>query len=152
MAIGLRFFLMFLIALLLENCTTPQGIRKELAGSATRREELKKDRSSVEAASRQTFYGMASYYGEKFHGKPTASGEIFNMHKLTAAHRTLPLGTVCRVTNLANHKSVIVRINDRGPFVNDRILDLSYEAARQIGAIAPGVIRVKVEVLRLPEN
>ncbi len=136
----------------LASCTSPQGIRKELTGSAVHREDLKKDRRTLTDAPKQTFFGMASYYGKQFHGKPTASGETFDMYGLTAAHRTLPLGTICRVTNLANHKTVIVRINDRGPFVNDRILDLSYEAARQLDAIREGVIRVKVEVLRFPEK
>ncbi|OPX33970.1 hypothetical protein B1H10_04650 [candidate division KSB1 bacterium 4484_188] len=88
----------------------------------------------------ESFRGTASFYGAKFHGQKTASGEIFDMNKLTAAHRTLPFGTVCRVTNLANKKSVIVKINDRGPFVPGRVLDLSRGAAQALGAIPQGVI------------
>lgn len=87
--------------------------------------------------------GVASWYGPGFNGRRTASGEIFNMHQLTAAHRTLPLPSFVRVTNLANQQSVIVRINDRGPFHAGRILDLSYAAARKIGMLSTG--RVSIE-------
>lgn len=93
-------------------------------------------------------YGNASYYGKKFHGRKTASGETFNMYELTCAHKTLPFNTRVKVTNLSNKKSVIVRVNDRGPFVAGRIIDLSYAAAQKIDLIAAGVTRVKIEVLR----
>jgi len=92
--------------------------------------------------------GEASWYGPEFHGKPTSSQEIYNMHDLTAAHNTLPLGTFVMVTNLSNGKSIVVRINDRGPFVKGRIIDLSYAAARALDMIGPGTARVRVEVLR----
>lgn len=91
--------------------------------------------------------GIASWYGTKFHGQSTASKEIYDMYDLTAAHRTLPFGTKVMVTNLNNGKSVKVRINDRGPFVKGRIIDLSYAAARILGMIGPGVAPVKIEVL-----
>ena len=94
-----------------------------------------------------TFEGTASWYGPEFHGKKTASGEIFDMTDLTAAHKTLPMGTVCVVTNLKNNKSVTVRINDRGPFAKARIIDLSYAAAKVIGMIDTGTAPVRVEVL-----
>lgn len=90
--------------------------------------------------------GDATYYGEAFHGKRTASGETFNMYALTAAHRTLPFGTLVRVTNLENSKSVVVRINDRGPVDESIIIDLSYESARRIDLLSKG--RVKIEILR----
>ncbi|MBW1667462.1 MAG: septal ring lytic transglycosylase RlpA family protein [Deltaproteobacteria bacterium] len=89
-------------------------------------------------------YGRASWYGRKFHGRLTASGEVYNMHALTAAHKTLPLGTVVRVVNLTNGKSAVVRVNDRGPFVKNRIIDLSYAAAKKIGLVGPGVAEVKI--------
>lgn len=92
-------------------------------------------------------YGKASYYGKKFHGRRTASGEVYNQFELTAAHRTLPFGTVCRVTNLRNGKSVRVRINDRGPFVKGRIIDLSYRASQMLEGIQAGVFEVKLEIL-----
>lgn len=88
--------------------------------------------------------GVASYYGKKFHGRKTASGEIYDMYKLTAAHRTLPFGTRVLVTNLANGKSVVVKINDRGPFIKGRIIDLSYEAARRIGITGLGKVKLVV--------
>lgn len=95
----------------------------------------------------KVFTGKASYYADKFHGKYTASGEVFDMNKFTAAHRTLMFGTSVKVTNLWNNKSVVVRINDRGPFKGDRIIDLSKEAARKIGMLAAGVVDVKIEIL-----
>jgi len=100
----------------------------------------------------ETIEGLASYYGEKFHGKPTASGEIFNMFELTAAHKTLPLGTIAKVTNLSNNKSIIVKINDRGPVPEDRIIDLSYGAAKLIDMIKEGVTKVKIDILSLGES
>src|SRR5215470_6781502 len=94
--------------------------------------------------------GVASWYGPGFHGKRTANGEIYDQYELTAAHQTLPLGTRALVTSLTNGRSVEVRINDRGPFVGDRIIDLSYAAARVVGMIGPGTMPVRVEVLDGP--
>ena len=91
--------------------------------------------------------GEASYYGNELAGNRTASGERFNPRALTAAHRTLPLGSKLRVTNTANGKSVIVRINDRGPFAKSRLIDVSYAAAKQIQMIRAGHARVKLELL-----
>ncbi len=88
--------------------------------------------------------GVASWYGPKFHGRPTASGEVFDMHELSAAHRTLPLGTWVQVTHLENGQSIQVRINDRGPFVEGRIIDLSYAAARTLGMVRQGIAWVSV--------
>ena len=89
--------------------------------------------------------GMASWYGKKFNGQRTSSGEIYDMYAMTAAHPTLPLPSYARVTNLSNHKSVIVRINDRGPFMKDRIIDLSYTAAYKLGLIGDGSAEVEVD-------
>ncbi len=91
--------------------------------------------------------GEASWYGPEFHGQPTSSREIFDMHDLTAAHKSLPFGTFVMVTNLQNGKSIIVRINDRGPFVKDRVIDLSYAAAKALDIVGPGTARVRLEVL-----
>jgi rare lipoprotein A len=88
--------------------------------------------------------GIASWYGPDFHGKRTSSGEIYDMHSMTAAHKTLPLGTLVRVRHLQNQRSVDLRINDRGPFVGNRVIDLSYEAARQLGVVGPGTAAVEV--------
>lgn len=92
--------------------------------------------------------GLASWYGEDFHGKLTSNMEIYNMNDMTAAHKTLPFGTRVIVTNLNNNKSVTVRINDRGPFVEGRDIDLSYAAAKVLGMIGPGVVPVTIEVLK----
>jgi rare lipoprotein A len=92
--------------------------------------------------------GLASWYGQQHQGLKTASGETFDMNKLTAAHRTLPFGTRLRVTNVENGKSVVVRVNDRGPHVAGRVLDLSYRAAQALGMTGAGVARVEVVVIR----
>ena len=91
--------------------------------------------------------GVASWYGEKFHGRKTANGETYNMYAMTAAHKTLPLGTWVRVHNLLNNRSEVVRINDRGPFVDRRIIDLSYTAAKKLGVVGPGTAPVKITAL-----
>ena len=92
--------------------------------------------------------GIASWYGPGFDGKPTASGETYDMHGLTAAHSTLPLGTVVRVANLHNKKAITVRINDRGPFVGDRVLDLSLGAAKKLDVVKHGTAPIRLTVLR----
>ena len=91
--------------------------------------------------------GLASWYGRRFHGKPTASGERYDMYAMTAAHTLLPIPSYARVTHLGNGRSVIVRINDRGPFRTDRIIDLSYAAAHRLGVVQAGSARVEVEAL-----
>jgi len=91
--------------------------------------------------------GIASIYSNKFKGKKTASGEIYSPKKLTAAHRSLPLGTLVRVINIKNGRKVIVKINDRGPYEKGRMIDLSYEAARRLGITKKGLAKVKIEVL-----
>ena len=93
---------------------------------------------------------LASYYGEAFQGRPTSSGEIFDMYAMTAAHKTLPFGTMLEVTNLENGNSVVVRVNDRGPFVADREIDLSQGAAEKLGMITAGVARVSISILSEP--
>ncbi len=92
--------------------------------------------------------GLASYYAHKFHGRPTASGEIYNMYGLSAAHRELPLGTVIHVTHLGNGRSIKLKVNDRGPFVEGRILDLSLGAARRLDMVEEGVARVKIRIVK----
>ena len=92
--------------------------------------------------------GMASFYDAKFQGRRTASGERFNNSALTAAHKSLPFGSLVKVTNVRNSKSVVVRINDRGPYVRGRVIDLSKAAAKKIGLSRTGTARVKLEVLK----
>lgn len=91
--------------------------------------------------------GKASWYGKDFHGKKTANGYIYNMYGVSAAHKTLPLGTQVRVTNLENNRSVVLIINDRGPFVHGRILDLSYGAASKLGSVERGVVKVRIQAI-----
>ncbi len=96
--------------------------------------------------------GIASWYGERFHGRKTASGEPFDMKALTAAHPTLPFGTIVRVTNTRNRRTVDVRINDRGPYAKGRIIDLSYAAAKQLEMIDAGAVEVRLEVRSVPDD
>ena len=105
------------------------------------------EKDYVPIAARQPYRerGVASWYGKKFHGQKTSSGEVYDMYKMSAAHKTLPIPSYARVTNLANGRSVVVRINDRGPFHSERIIDLSYAAAYKLGYIATGSTRVEVE-------
>lgn len=107
-------------------------------------------RAPVRPPAPEAQVGVASWYGPKFHGRRTASGEIFDMHELTAAHRTLPLGTWVQVTHLESGRSIQVRVNDRGPFVDGRIIDLSYAAARALGIVKEGVAWVSVWPLQAP--
>lgn len=91
--------------------------------------------------------GIASWYGPGFHGRKTAAGDVYNMYELTAAHKSLPLHTLVKVTNLDTQKDVLVRINDRGPFIDDRVIDLSFAAAQQLGMVAKGTAPVQVTVV-----
>jgi rare lipoprotein A len=102
---------------------------------------------SAPVAVRSTETGLASWYGHPYHGRAAANGEIYDMEKFTAAHRTLPFGTLVRVTNLGNRKTVDVRIIDRGPFVAGRIIDLSHAAAQAIDMIGPGVSQVRLDII-----
>jgi rare lipoprotein A len=96
--------------------------------------------------------GVSSWYGEPFHGRQTANGEIYDMYGLTAAHRLMPLGTIVKVTHRENGRSVTVKVNDRGPFVRGRILDLSYGAAKRLEMTSTGTAPVAIEVVDLPRN
>jgi rare lipoprotein A len=116
-----------------------------LAGACAHRKAPSAAPAPIEHPYAET--GQASWYGKAHQGERTASGERFDMHALTAAHRTLPFGTIVRVTAVGSGKSVNVRINDRGPFRRDRIIDLSYEAARRLGIIHGGTARVEIKVV-----
>lgn len=97
-------------------------------------------------------YGVSSYYAEKFHGRRTANGEIYDMYGISGAHQTLPLNTIVKITNLENNKELVVRVNDRGPFIKNRIFDCSYGAAVKLEFISKGTAIVKVEVLEIGNN
>jgi rare lipoprotein A len=121
-----------LILSLLVGCSSAAAVNDEKTRSYAKSHQL---------------VGQASWYGQKFHGKLTASGERYNMRAYTAAHKTLPFGTVVRVTNTANNKSVDVKINDRGPYAKGRVIDLSQKSFEQIGSVKNGVAPVTIEVI-----
>ena len=128
-------------------------------GSRLNRSKSTKKIKSTSASSkngkvkhRKVMTGVSSFYAEDFHGKLTANGEVYDMYGVTAAHKTLPLNTVCRVTNLANNKSLILRINDRGPYIKGRILDCSYGAAKKLDFIKEGTTNVKIEVIEFGDG
>lgn len=110
--------------------------------------EVKKSAKGPENSLLVTNQGYASWYGRELHGKPTASGEIFDMNKMTAAHRDFPMGSLVLVKNLENGKRALVTINDRGPYVEGRIIDVSYAAARELGFAEKGIARVEIELLQ----
>jgi len=133
--------------------TEPPANSKNTAASVVEPASLAEESTvpaPVEARPLSTETGVASWYGGVYDNRRGSNGEIYNMHAMTAAHRTLPLGTVVRVTNLKTERSAVVRITDRGPFVRGRILDLSEQAAKQVDVWVPGVAMVRVEVLHTP--
>ena len=137
--------LLAMAALLLQACTasppsTPQGHPRPYRVDGT----WYKPMPDAKGFSQR---GIASWYGKKFHGRRTSSGEVYDMYALTAAHKTLPLGTWVKVRRLDNSRQVVVRVNDRGPFVHGRIIDLSYSAAKELGMVGPGTARVEVIAL-----
>jgi peptidoglycan lytic transglycosylase len=125
----------------------PPPIQPSAAPPETTKSDGNTAPAPVPQGSGRTEEGKASWYGAPFHGRRASNGEVYDMYKLTAAHRTLPFGTVVRVTNLDNGKSTVVRITDRGPFVDNRIIDLSLAAAREIESVGPGVVPVRLEIL-----
>jgi rare lipoprotein A len=125
-----------------------EAATKAPASAANGAPAKKRDNATPNPAlSAYTEEGIASWYGVPFNGRRASNGEIYDMNKMTAAHRTLPFDTVVRVTNLSNGKSAVVRITDRGPFVDNRIIDLSMAAAREIDSIGPGVVPVRLEII-----
>lgn len=139
-------FLFILVSLffIISGCSTNPRYRRSHIGIQQKHFGTTSHRSKP---SIHTQTGMASFYGKIFHGKKTASGEIYHKHKFTAAHRNIPFNTLIKVTNLENNRSVIVRINDRGPFVKRRIIDLSEAAAKKIDMIHKGIAKVRIDVI-----
>lgn len=155
-------YCLFLILPLLASCTFGVPITRDRGSVPTQPKTTQKlergNPSSYIVLGRQyhvlnsssgfTQRGVASWYGKKFHGKKTSNGETYNMYAMTAAHKTLPLPTWVRVQNLDNGKSVVVRVNDRGPFVNERVIDLSYTAATKLDMVKGGTARVEISALK----
>jgi rare lipoprotein A len=125
---------------------TPPPEKKEVKKEAV---QAKAEVKIEKRESKEVQYGVASWYGGEFHGRSTSSGEVYDMYQLTCAHNTLPLGTIVMVTNLENGRSLELKINDRGPFVKERIIDVSYAAAQMLGMWEKGTAPVKVEVVSL---
>ncbi|MDQ1265254.1 MAG: rare lipoprotein [Bacteroidota bacterium] len=135
-------YILILSALLLASCSSAVRFTSESGANKTYSKK-----TGEKPASGTKIRGYASYYSEEFNGRLTASGEVFDMNAMTAAHKTFAFGTKLKVTNLKNNRSVIVYINDRGPFVEGRIIDLSLGAAKKLGMIADGVVEVEIEVI-----
>ncbi|MCH7819316.1 MAG: septal ring lytic transglycosylase RlpA family protein [Candidatus Marinimicrobia bacterium] len=133
-----------MIFILFDGCTPNPHFRSD---KATKSHKKIKKYNKNSTGFEKVQYGISSYYGPKFHGKLTANGEIFDMYKVSAAHRYLAIGTLIKVTNLDNNKTLNMRINDRGPYVNNRILDCSYAAALKLGFVEEGTANIKLEVL-----
>ena len=111
-----------------------------------------KSNKSIYSKHKKIYKGVASWYGPNFHGKLTANGEVYDQYGVTAAHKELPLNTIARVTNLDNDKSIILRINDRGPYAKNRILDCSYGAAKKLDFLNQGTANVKIEIIEFGDN
>jgi len=146
------FFISFFLSIVLIGCTASQRFGKEdkekESGSRYERNKSYDDEPDNNNNALETVRGIASYYADKYHGRQTSNGEIFNMYDLTAAHKTYPFDTIVKVTNLSNGKSVKLRINDRMPDYNPRIIDISYKAAIELDMLVSGIADVKLEVLK----
>ncbi len=138
-----------IISSTLFNCSNaPRYYKSDNTGlNKTSKKVSKSGKENKSKGHRKIIKGISSFYAEDCHGKLTANGEVYDMYGLTAAHKTMPLNTICRVTNLENNKSLILRINDRGPYIKGRILDCSYGAAKKLDFINQGTTKVKIEVI-----
>ena len=151
MRINLRFFLT--AVLLLYCCSSaPRYGTQRTAVQNIKKSKTLSTRSKGQTKHRKIIKGISSFYAEDFHGKLTANGEVYDMYGLTAAHKTLPLNTICRVTNQSNGKSLILRINDRGTYIKGRILDCSYGAAKKLDFVNQGTTNVRIEVIEWGDN
>ena len=142
----MKLLIIALIFLLFDGCAPNPHFRSD---KALKSQKKAKKYNKKPTGFEKVQYGISSYYGPKFHGKLTANGEIFDMYKVSAAHRYLAIGTLIKVTNLDNNKTLNMRINDRGPYVNNRILDCSYAAALKLGFVEKGTANIKLEVLEM---
>jgi rare lipoprotein A len=133
-----------------QSTPSPEGAAQQGKSSKSSRHNETSEAATVPTTSGWAETGMASWYGAPYHNRRASNGEIYNMRAMTAAHRTLPLNSIVRVTNLKTGDAVVVRITDRGPFVNGRVVDLSQAAAEKIGLIKSGVARVRVELVKAP--
>ena len=147
-AISIALPLAVLVAFIFSGCGKKHSVAAKRTAPAATHAPAPSKAITESAISNEV--GVASWYGRPFHGRQAANGEIYDMEKLTAAHKTLPFGTWVRVTNLSNNKTVEVRITDRGPFIAGRIIDLSHAAAQEVELIGPGVAQVRLEIVNAP--
>jgi len=145
---GIKALLFLTTMLFVSSCTSSRRFSSDIMGSKPSRSVEVDQNYNKKDLTGKVIMGKASYYADKFHGRQTASGEIFNMNKMTCAHKTLSFGTRLLVKNLKNGKTVIVRVNDRGPFVGNRVIDLSKAAAQKLDMIRSGVIDVEITILK----
>ena len=138
----------FIILLLFVTCT----VSPRYNAASNNNTPSSNDKQNKKITSKKIMRGISSWYGPNFHGKLTANGEIYDMYGTTAAHKTLPLNSIVRVTNLENNKSLILKINDRGPYVGDRILDCSYGAAKKLGFDKQGTTSVEIKVIEFGDG
>ena len=138
----------FIILLLFVTCT----VSPRYNATSNNNISSSNDKKNKKITSKKIMRGISSWYGPNFHGKLTANGEIYDMYGTTAAHKTLPLNSIVRVTNLENNKSLILKINDRGPYVGDRILDCSYGAAKKLGFDKQGTTSVEIKVIEFGDG
>ena len=141
-------YLILALCILFADCTNSPRYGKSVGT------KKKSNPRSLKTSKRipKVITGVSSFYGTDFHGKLTANGEVYDMYGLTAAHKTLPLNTIVRVTNLANNKSLILRINDRGPYIKGRILDCSYGAAKKLDFLLQGTTKVRIEIIEVGDD
>ena len=150
--IRINFLLFIIISFIIFQCApAPRYTSNPTVKIKNTKKKDKKSKSKINNKTynpnKKIYKGIASFYGPKFHGKLTANGEIFDMYGVTAAHKEFPFNTVARVTNENNGKSLILRINDRGPYIDGRMLDCSYGAAHKLGFVVNGTTKVKIEIL-----
>ena len=151
--IPIKIFILVFIGFLFVDCAPAPRYKSGNSSITTPKKKDNKKKGDKQSKtpsfnkSKMVYKGISSYYGPKFHGKLTANGEIFDMYGVTAAHKEFPFNTVTRVTNENNGKSLIIRINDRGPYVDGRILDCSFGAAKKLGFVAEGTAPVEIEIL-----
>ena len=142
-----------LLFILIESCSpAPRYSSKSKTNASQPKKMFNKNKKKTFNKNKKIFTGVSSYYGPNFHGKLTANGEVYDMYGITAAHKEIPLNTVARVTNLDNGRSLILRINDRGPYIDGRILDCSYGAAKKLDFLTQGTANVKIEVIEWGDN
>ncbi len=153
----IQYYSLLVMVLFLSACGAPTPTYKvRVSGTPSQQEKKPTQRSyevngkryqPIPSAEGYVEKGLASWYGKKFHGRKTSNGETYDMYAMTAAHKTLPMNVHLKVTNLDNNRSTVVRVNDRGPFVRSRIIDLSYSAAKELGVVGPGTAPVRIEAL-----